>query len=748
MLEDSLKQVNELVGSLDPETGLPPKERLRDVKSATALWSRLREADLINNMNRAQEEAMFDGAPPFDQKELIADGQGHRTNLNYGEAESKLKAALGAFLDLINSVSQLIDTPLNRNLYPFSDQVYEWEQTIAEEFTRALRGWDKFTFNHLLCATYFTKFGVGIAYHEDENNWEWAVDSLANVFFPRRTFATESELEVVVATRSYQADQLYGMIRDPKSAETVGWNVEEVKKAICSSWGSQGTTPYNDWMRIEEDLKNNDIFAGIAHASEIRTLHLWVREFDGTVSHYISLQSGKNEQFLFKSLGRFCRMSEAMVTFTRGVGTNGHYHSIRGMGYETLPMIQISNLARGQMMDGAMMSSSLLVQSQDEDSNESLNFQYYGPYAVISPGVKVVPQSNPNFAQNIIPVLNDMTTMLEQKTGDYQSASALDPKEKTAFEVKKDVSAKAKLSTTDLDLFYEPWTRLLRGVLKRFCRRGYMRKDPGGEIVHDFLDRCKTRGVPLEAIYAVNAREAPIQRAVGAGSPEMRLLIFDEMEKLVPQMDDIGRANWNRDRAAARVGYERASRYFPAKTGSRIAPDMKTAELENNSMSGGFPVTVMPGEDHTAHIKMHFPLMAGLIQQLQQQPDSIAQVIPILGMLVQHTTEHVQAVSGSILMQSEAAQFRKILQNYAAVAENGALHLAKVQQQQAKEQGQAGGDQQSGNTALQVEIVRAQTKIQMMEQESQTKMAIAKAESQQKLAIQDAQAAAKIRSGQ
>lgn len=743
MLEASLQKCGELVASLNPETGKPPAERLRDVKSAIELYNKLRQADLVSSQNRARTQAMFDGDPPYNQTELIADGQGHRCNLNFDEAAQLLESSMGGYVDLLNSVDRFLNVQLDRKKYPWSDQVYEWEQTISEEFTKALREWDKFTFNHLLLSNYFVAFGVGIAYFMDEDDWRWGVDSMANVWFPRETFATESELEVTCALRKYQAHQLYRKIANEEAATELGWNVEAVKRAIIKSCGKSGTSYYNNWEELQNEWKNNDLYIGYAKASEIRTVHFWVKEFDGKVSHYIALEQGQdNNEFLYKNRCRFEEMSEALVTFTYGIGTNGFYHGIRGLGYKIFPMIQVSNRARCQFMDGAMMSSSVWVQGKDEDSAESLQFQYFGPYAVISPGVTIIPQGNMNLSQNIVPVLNDMSSLLQNKTGEYQTSSALDPKEKTAFEVKADVSAKAKLSTTALNLFYEPWQRLLRQVLKRFCRRKYREQDPGGQLVWKFINRCVLRGVPLEAIYHVDADQTSVERAIGAGSPEMRLLILDEMAQLVPQYDDIGRYNYVRDRTATRVGYEKADRYIPAKPYSRVAPDVKIAELENAVMRMGQPQLVLPDEDHAAHARTHFPAMDQLIVQLQQQPDSIGQVVPPLALLIRHTTEHVASMSDSVLLQQEAAQFRKMLQNYSAIAENAALHLAKLEREQAKQQGQQASD--AGETKLQVDIARTQAKIQMMQAESQAKMQIAQQESKQKLALRDAEAAAKI----
>ena len=81
------------LASLD-EKGKPFKSRLKDVKSALAIFSNLRKADEGSSVNRARVDAMFDGSSPYDQASLNTSGQGLKTNLNFGESQRLLDISL------------------------------------------------------------------------------------------------------------------------------------------------------------------------------------------------------------------------------------------------------------------------------------------------------------------------------------------------------------------------------------------------------------------------------------------------------------------------------------------------------------------------------------------------------------------------------------------------------------------------------------------------------------------------------
>ena len=733
------------------ETSTPPEFRVKDVKSAHEIYMKLKDADNLSAESRAMIQAVLDGQPPYDENDLVATNQGHRANINFGELDAMVDSSMAGYIDLISSVETLIRF---RTKHGKIEERTEWEDIVSEEFSRMLRNWDRFDFNFINLARMFIVNGVGFCYFDDSFDWRWRVTGLGDLLIPRRTQATEDDIEVACCVRSFQAHQLYRYIKDEARATELGWNVPAVKKAILGA--SSGRNMETEWERFQEELKNNDLFVGTANASEIKAVHQWVHEFDGTVSHSIFLESSApsaEDKFLYRKSKKFHKMSQALVGFTYGVGTNGYYHSIRGLGYKVFPAIQMSNRLRSQMIDGAMLSSSVMLQPQNEDALQNFQLTYYGPYAILAPGVDLVDRTIPNASNSTLPILGDMGRILTAKSGQYQSSVVEDKREKTRYEVQVEAQQGARLSVASLSLFYNPLERLLKEVLRRACSENYHPADPGGQAVREFKVRCFERGVPTEVIHKVDIARVTVVRAIGSGSEAMRQTVLDELSQLAPAFDEVGRTNALRDKVAARIGYDRANRYIqPANAEARTTEDEKRAFLEHTSMKVGVAAPVFPNDIHSAHARVHLGELSSIAGLLEQDPTQIPQQIDYLVTLLEHTTAHVEALNDNPILVQEAAGFRKSLQQIGEIATNGQRHVEKLRRQQAQqtEAGQAPeGGQLPGSADLDVKLrnrlAEHNVKMQTIREAADLKMQLALQAAQQKLALRDAEVATKIR---
>jgi hypothetical protein len=725
-----------LVGNLNADGSTPPS-RIKDPDSLHAVYLRLKQSDDINARNRAEVDAMFDGAAPYDDHVLRQAGMGQRCNLNFGEAETLLESALAGYVDLINSVEKLVSISVKES---DAQKKSDYEQIISEGFTKMLREWDEFSFKHVLNSTFFIKHGVSVAYFEDEYDWRWQISKIGDFLLPRRTFASEEMVEIAVSPRIMRGHELYSFIKDEERAAELGWDVDEVKKAILANTGAQNTYHITDWERYAEDLKNNDLFVAHGSGSEVRVIHAWVKEFDGTISHYISLADGSNKEFLYAKRNRFRKACDAFVTFTYGVGTNGFYQAIRGLGYKIFPHIQVSNRMRCQFVDGAMLSTSLLIQPDSQESLEDLAFEYLGPFSVLNAGVNVIDKQLPNIGQNAVPVLQDMQQQLQNRAGSYQStAGNPNPKERTKFEVQAQLQGDARLTTGAMNLFYEPWNRLIRAAFKRATREDYLAAERGGEAVAAFKKYCTSRGVPLDVLHN-KVEEVNAVRSIGAGSDQLRLVAMDEFMQMIGSFDEQGKQNLLRDRVAARVGYDHVDRYVPAKPDARPVIDQKIAELENAAMSQGKQMQIAPNENHFVHASVHIPDIQQVAQAVQQQQMDPQQAAAYFQAAMPHATAHLEQLAQDASRKQEYGQLKKALQQAGEIAEQTAEKV-QAQQAQAAEQAQQPGVASEDQSKLQAR----QQELQMEAERHQQKLALEAAEAKQKLALRDAETAQKIR---
>lgn len=714
-----------------PEEGEVPVSRLKDAKTGREVYMRLKTADEPNAKVRAQVQAMFDGRPPYDPNQLIKSQQFYRCNLNFGEAESLLEYAMSGYVDLLHAVEDLVITP---TLWGEPNERDHYTSIISNEITRTLREWPQFNFNFLHLCTEFIAHGLGISHFEDRFDWRWRACGQQDFFIPRGSLASEDELDIAAARRVYPLHEIWAKIKDPVSAVEAGWNVEATRKALSKALGTNAADAMS-FEKLEAELKNNDYQAS-ARSTTLTLVHLWIKEYDGSVTQCILTEDDTCDEFLYTGAGYFGSMQQGFLMFPYGIGTNAHYHGLRGLGYKIFPAIQVSNRLRSQLVDGAMLASSIMLQPGSETDFTNMALTYYGTYAVIAPGMNYIERAAPNFSQSVMPVLNDMGSQLQQRTGQYSTQSVFNTgQERTRFEVAAHLDQAAKLSVTSLNLFYQPWDRLLREVVRRMIRPDYLAAEPGGDAIAFLKERLQLRGVPLEAFHAIDVDNVRAVRAVGAGSPSARMAANRELMELMSAYDPVGRHNLLRDVTVTAVGSAQSDRYITREPGPRIPVDAKIAMLENEQLTEGKPIPVMEEEMHLVHIEEHLKALTQFIEQ-EQQGVPIEELVPRMSELYNHTFEHLQFVQGDVTMREQVATYRQSLQQAGEIISNGMKRLAKMQRdQQAQQQAEAeaGADpsqqgapqtdlaQEANTIKLQAKIEEHQMKLRIMSEEAEMK---------------------------
>ena len=553
------------------EKGKQLETRLRDVKSAVSIFNTLLKADEGSAVNRARIDGMFDGAAPYDSRQLAASGQTLKTNLNFGEAQRLLDIALSAYVDLYSSLERLVEV---KGTTGEKTDIIPKEDIVAEELTHLFRSWPEFHSSYLRLCTTFLKHGVGIAYFDSPDDWQFRVGGFTDILIPRQTPASENAIDIAIGRRDYYLHELHNFIRNEKAAEAVGWNVKEVKRVMMKHVRTTGRGHTNsqvltDYEALQAEIKNNDIYTGIQNPT-VPLLHFWVRELDGSVSHFISPENDAQD-FLYKKIKRYDKPEQAFVFFTNGVGSNGTYHSIRGLGQRIFSHIQTSNRLRCQQIDGDMLASSVMIQPENQRALDELSFTFYGAYAVMSPNVRIIEKAIPNLGTAVQPALQDLTQQLALNT---DTISTYGPQQGSPYrnqmQVVADMDVATRLSGASLNLFYASWTRLLKEMVRRIVTT--KKRDP---LIKDFYARCEKRGVEEEFIKKLDLTRTKAVRSIGSGSMANRLVALRELQGISGQFDDVGRRNLTRDIVATRVGHDLADRYAPT-----TSPDALVRDLE------------------------------------------------------------------------------------------------------------------------------------------------------------------------
>lgn len=727
--------------NLDPKTQTAPESRLRDVRAANSIYDTLRKADERSASNRARFDAMFDGAPPYDQKVLSSTGQGTRTNLNFGEAQRYLDIAMSAFVDLYTSLEKLMMVKV-RIGEPAERQ--DAQDIIAEELTHMLRDWPEFHSHFLRLCTEFTKHGVAATYFDDPRSWRFRVCGLSDFLIPRQTVASEEAIEVACCRRQYLLHELYGFIKNPEAAAKMGWDVEEVKRVImrnARTTGQNGNTTYADWEATQREMKGNDLYTGIQNTTA-SVVHMWIREFDGTVS-FVMFGEETPKTFMFRSDSMFKKPEQAYILFNFGVGTNGTYHSVRGLGHRIFNHVQLSNRLRSQMVDSAMLGGAVMIQPESQRALEDMSFTMYGPYSVLSPNVRIVEKASPNLSNTMQPALNDMQSQLAMNVDLVSTYGNQSSPYRNNLQTEHDLAVSSRLTGSTINLFYASWSRLLREIVRRVVNN--IGRDP---FVAELVARCAERGVPVEMIKAIDVTKTVAVRAIGAGSAANRLLALRELNQISGGFDDTGRRNLLRDITTERVGRDLVDRYAPAAPEPRLTVDAKIAMLENQSMQTGVPVAVLDSELHGMHLRAHTPLLQQLLSGVQEGTVDPVQALPIITIVYEHFMAHMQLYANDPMAKAEVAGYKQLTQVAEEVITNTGRQVQAMQRKAAIEASQAQGgptgEQATGPTAAELKMQEHELKMQIAQQKAEIDIQIKQRKADQDLALKDAERAMKL----
>jgi hypothetical protein len=698
-----------------PESGSPPKKRIKSSDSLVAIANKYIEQDEDAAYLRARAQALVNGEAPYDAEELKSKGLTHVVNANFGEANAIMEAALAPYIELQNGVPRIANVIMDS----YEGDSNEDSEIISEEFDWMLKEWSDHAYNMQLLSREFVGDGVGVAMWPDERSIFWEPCGLKDFKVARDTKVSDESIEVAIVQRSMSVSELYRYIRNPKAAKELGWNLNAVKQAIwkASTKRDQWKNYTAHWEDFEREIKENDLYAGESAYHRAQLIYGYNREFDGKFTQLIG--SRDSSDFLYERYSRYGNVNQCFVIFTYGVG-QGTFHTIRGLKQKIYNQIQISNRVLCQSAQAAITSG--LIQLQG-DAEAIQDFQYIevGPYTFIPSGLTPIQLQPPSIATQGLPVYNLMSQVLQNNTGSYRSRQATpDGQARSATEVVQQARQESTLNAAALELFYTPYNKLLTEQYRRAVNPLLTANDKGGQLALEFRRRCARRGVSIERMRQF--LKVTAFRAMGDGSPVMTEMASKQLMELYSLMDEKGKENTLRSVIAgiSGVGWQKVN-LFVSDKGPRRVVDFDIANLENGNLRQGVPQMVHDSQNHAVHIEAHIPMIAEIIEAHRQQQMADEQAMQILRPAADHVTEHLVFFSNNSYRAQEVRELKRQLQNLTAYIdelEQQVINRMMAQQSQAQEQAMQAGEQPQGqiDPKMEMEMQKAQLKLAEMQE--------------------------------
>lgn len=718
---------------INQETGqIKMRNRISSASELASTFQALFISDFQASRARALVQSEVDGNPPYSESEDRKFGMGGRTNVNWGYLTQSQQDVEEPYISLFESIDVFGTTP--------SDYGSELErnrnsQIIAEEVTRMIKNWPDWPFTLQMTVHLFTMFGVSFTFREDQYDWRWKVYDLSFLKMPRRTRACINDVDIVTCKVEMLPSQLYRKIENEEAAEKAGWNVSAVKAAMKSA--TQKAADTSNPQEMERTYKDQDYFTGLS-ATTVDIVHGWVRECDGTVTHIIARYDGVGE-FLYKCEGLYQDMSQLVTAYTYGVGSNGDFYAIRGNAWRGHNGSASLNMLTCKFLDQACFAATPHIQASSEDAVIDQMIRPRGPYNIVDQGTSFPEIPHVPFQQSLIPAIQQVQSIFAMRTRSPGAAMKFSNVAKTAEEVRSQNEIEGRLNAASVDLFFNSWKNDFREVVRRACNPKVSAAHPGGKEIFEFRKRCLKRGVPIEAIYAVDIGSIEINRGIGKGSAQDRRASFGALMPVMGQFDQEGQRILLRQFTASYTDTQFARLLVPDDAGSRPPVDLQIANMENSLMELGKPAQIEPNQDHVVHVGAHLAALSeinGALADVQIELDAaIQQMFPVW----QHATEHMQFISPQNPLYPE---FKAALEQIGEVVINGQKHLDA----EARKAQRAAGEQvdESGATpGVSRQAVEAQTMLEL--QKKQQDLQFDAERHRQEMAFKDAKNAQDLR---
>lgn len=664
------------------ETGkLIKRGRIKNAAALNSCYQTFFNEDLVSSRKRARVQAAADNEPPYSEANDRLRGLEGRANINWGEMGDELQEACMPYNTVLESMDYFGSWKLDYQADP--QTLNDWGQICAEEHARMLRSWPDFNPSWYQNSLIGVMEGLSFAMFEDQIDWRWKVVGQQFLKFPRRTRASVNWVDMFTCKVEMLPHELYNKCDAEDSLpddQPRYWNKQAVIKALKTA--APQSLDSSDWQEWQRVWKDNDLTLGITNAT-VPVVHGFVRELDGTVSHYIAQYRADDDcDFLYKCEGKYENMSDLLNDYLFDVGTNGDFQSIRGLGYKKYSAIVGLNRLRNKALDAACHEATPYLTNSSEDALTDRMIQPMGPMVILDNQLQFAERPASNLSSSLMPVLGILGQISATKSAGYApvAASGQSRTQKTKYQVEQESMQSSTLSGSRFTMFMTCWSRHYRNIVKRTVRKDYRPEDPGGQEVWKFLNRCIKRGVPLDAIRSVDLDSIEINTGIGKGSAaNLQQVVSILDERLYARLDAEGRQMVDYLIASAYSNQHLARQLVPRTPGLRPPVDASFAQMENSVMAMGQPPAFEVNQNHVVHIQKHLERIGEINQQFIDGaigiPEAVGQMQPIW----EHAqNQHLPLTVGL----PEHPAFKESLQQYGEFIVNGQKHLEAQRQRE------------------------------------------------------------------
>jgi len=714
----------------------PPTTRIESAGAARSMLYELVNDDQIASYRRAQIQGIIDGNPPYSDQQLREMGQADRINVNWGHAEAKIESAVIPYFDILTSVGTYatIKTKYGKDM----GKREEWSRIITQEFHSLLaKSNPNFLAQHQVCHKELVIHGQACMYFPDGVDWRAKSIEPYALVVPKGSKVDWDNWEFCYILDEMYCEQLYSYIENEEAASRGGWDIEECKEAIMNARVDE-QDQRRPWEWYQREMKNNALYYSYAKSKVIKVAHMYVKEYDGRISHYVFDRLNPTEWLCAKP-SRYSKFSSAFTVFLNGVG-NGFYHGVRGLGQKVFKYAEANNRMLNALMEGVILSSCTMFQPQTSADAEKLKAVQIGPYRILPPGLNLIQQ---NVTPNLSAAMQTAQFFQGQESDDIgsfmPSVSGGAGRKKGNKEIEVEIGEKSRLTNTRAEIYLQALDVHYAEVYRRASNPNLIEEDHGGPEALKFQKACIDRGVPKAALLDVDSVKAT--RSIGQGSSAARMQAMEMIGQYLPQLPEANRKRVINANIAAIAGQTGVETFGIPEERKVEGNDLSMASIENNILQQGGNVLIDPDQSHETHLNVHLQFAGELVKAIQEKQADPVMVDRAMQSLIPHMLTHLKYMEEDPTMESKYNDFNEQVSELMKIADQLNRMSQDIQKQQAEAQQQQQGQVQG---AQDPKMLAVQAKIELDRMKFSNDAQIKQAKAQHQMQLQDRKTAQRL----
>lgn len=620
--------------------------------------------------NSAQITAKLNGDRPYNSRTLKNQGKAWKTNISTGFLSTECGKIPPRFYMPVTQAKYLTASQL-----PISwPNGIEKTQYFRTQVTEAIRSWKKWNFFIRGLAREVGIFGVGYAAYFDQYEWRPSLIRMDKGFVPSGTEIMDEDIAFFCVKWDYKPGELLSLLKKNKDAGLEEWNEKAVVKAVNDSAPVPTDSSGSEQRSYEELIRQSTQSYSYAKGSKlVQTYHLFAREYDGKISHYILLRDskGENKELLFEKEDAYETMERVCVPHVFDYG-DGTIQGSWGGGQILYDMsVQVEKI-RNDSIDNLRNQNKLKIQVADAKDANAVKLTVNDTMMIVSGGTyngaaAALPQNVDAYMSLDV----QMTRLAQEKIGAYVPPIPLSPSDIKAAQVNAAMQKEQELQQALLDNWLMQVAQLINTITVRLT-------DPDSPDETAKKLRVKLREVLTDEEILILVTQPTIQ-TITDFTP------FAAQQRAAFAASKVGNPLYNQ-RALELVQAEAAGGMhfaenvlLPEGDQSQVLLAQSQQTLENSAMMQGMAVPVLPQDNDWVHGQV---VEAGIPNLIQGGKLNVAQLA------LQHFAAHyAQGVAKKTWPADQINPSKKKIADYEKALNQALEQQALAQQQAAMQQG-------------------------------------------------------------